>query len=198
MNYLGHLYFAPKLYDSFYTFGLLYPSMDRKRRKEYFGNDSIRKGIQEHISQNQKFHSQSWFNDAKRYLAKGHDGLSFRFKADLYHWALEIAVDYKLSEERNLDNFLHEVEENLLDVELHDLLRKNNPELNKRVKVISDRLVTFGQFEGCTKALARTHDYVTKRYDLMSNAGEYLEEVLHRSIEEISGRMDSVYSLFGK
>jgi len=199
MNILGHLFFTKNELDNpFYVLGLIYPGLDRENRKESFGNIKLKQGIDEHIRADIRFHSQEWFKNACIDLAKDHPELEVRFKSHLYHWALEIAVDYRLNKDNCLDDLFSKVEYNLTDCDLIQFLLRNNEKVFERVYQMADKniLRSYDTTSGCIEALKRIHDYVTSRYNLKSNAELHFPEIFSRSLEKINIHMEDIMNLY--
>jgi len=199
MNYLSHFYFAKKpLNDPFYTLGLIYPDLNREHRKESYGNLKLKEGLEEHIDTAKKFHRLPWFQELESKFGKQNTTITFRFTGMLYHWAMEIAIDYELSPQEEL---VKKVNENLNNKELLKFLKDNNTSVLQDLKDLKDNdtFTKYGTKKGCIQALGRSYKKVLIKYpQLKSNALSYLDEVFEQSLLEIKPRMKDILYLLAE
>ena len=202
MNLFSHLYFAEKPLDNaFYTTGLLYPDLNRNKKKGVFPNEKFQEGVDEHNRSATLLHGQDWFHEAQYRLAEQHGEFPFKRKSVLYHWGMEIAIDHFLLNERNQLNFIRRAEQQLLDQQVTEFLAEHDLHAAGLVRLIvkKGRLKSYRSLPGCLMALKRSYDMITERYPkLYVPAKGELMTVVFRSQNEIEPRMKEIKALYGK
>lgn len=200
MNLLSHLYYSKEGLDNpLYTYGLIYPDLNRNWKKsrrliEIISKD-ITRGIKEHVETDNIFHRFMFFKEIQEELMK-EDTSNIGLRYFMFEFGTEIAIDYFVS--KNINSYFYKrINDIFLSDEVNCFAKKNKTDEIILEKLIKYRVIeSYRTIYGGREALYRTYCSVLKKYGKKNEAEakEKIDSIYDKCFNKVQERWDDIYS----